>query len=295
MQRNSRFLLLLPAVALFGCTPAQPPAASVAPAQDAASVRAYIEQADVRFEEALGRGDAAALAAMYTPDAVVLAPNAPPLQGQQAIQGLWTAAIQQMGFKKLDLDVTDVEVSGDQAVELGNYALTIQPQGQAEVVDRGKYMVVWKKQPDGTWKLHRDMFNTSMPAQAPAARSEVGRAARGDTVWVILNHIRPEKRAQFERFLHEIFWPGGQRVGQADPVVARTFAQTRILHPTGANKDGTYTYAFLMDPVLGNADYTILNLLKKAYPAAEAERYYREMFLEARAGGSSHRFVQSPN
>jgi ketosteroid isomerase-like protein len=31
------------------------------------------------------------------------------------------------------------------------------------MTDRGKYMVVWRRGPDGTWKLYRDMFNTSMP------------------------------------------------------------------------------------------------------------------------------------
>ena len=37
-------------------------------------------------------------------------------------------------------------------------------------------------------------------------------------------------------------------MGETDPVVAKTFGQSRILHPTGPNKDGTYTYAFLFDP-----------------------------------------------
>jgi ketosteroid isomerase-like protein len=31
------------------------------------------------------------------------------------------------------------------------------------MTDRGKYMVLWKRQADGSWKLYRDMFNTSMP------------------------------------------------------------------------------------------------------------------------------------
>lgn len=34
---------------------------------------------------------------------------------------------------------------------------------QGNVADRGKYLVIWNR--DGaTWKLHRDIWNTSMPA-----------------------------------------------------------------------------------------------------------------------------------
>jgi ketosteroid isomerase-like protein len=59
--------------------------------------------------------------------------------------------------------VNSVEVIGDHAIELGSYTMVVQPPGQAETTDRGKYMVLWRRQPDGTWKLYRDAFNTSMP------------------------------------------------------------------------------------------------------------------------------------
>jgi len=127
-----------------------------------AEVRAQIEQAAARFGETFNRGDVAALAAMYDTAAVVLAPNAPPMRGRQNIEALWAGARQQ-GFKTLNLVVNSVELIGDHAIELGSYTLVIQPPGQGEMTDRGKYMVLWKRQVDGTWKLYRDMFNTSMP------------------------------------------------------------------------------------------------------------------------------------
>jgi uncharacterized protein (TIGR02246 family) len=125
-------------------------------------VRAEIEQAAVRFSEAFNRGDIPALGAMYDADGVVLAPNAPPMQGRQNIEALWAGARQQ-GFRRLDLVVNSVETIDGHAIELGSYTLVIQPPGQAETTDRGKYMVIWRRQPDGSWKLYRDMFNTSMP------------------------------------------------------------------------------------------------------------------------------------
>jgi uncharacterized protein (TIGR02246 family) len=125
-------------------------------------VRAQIEQAATQFSETFNRGDAPALAAMYDTGAVVLAPNAPPMRGRQNIEALWAGARQQ-GFKTLSLAPTSVEVIGNHAIELGTYTLVVQPPGQGETTDHGKYMVVWKRQPDGSWKLYRDMFNSSMP------------------------------------------------------------------------------------------------------------------------------------
>jgi ketosteroid isomerase-like protein len=49
--------------------------------------------------------------------------------------------------------------------EFGNYALKIQPEGQAALEDKGKYIVLWKKMPDGSLKIHRDIWNSSLPAK----------------------------------------------------------------------------------------------------------------------------------
>jgi uncharacterized protein (TIGR02246 family) len=153
---------LLACAGISGCAPQQPPGASGSRGSDA--VRAQIQQNVARFVEAFNRGDVAAVAAMYDTAGVVLAPNAPVMRGRQNIEQLWAGARQQ-GFKTLDLTVNSVEVIGNHAIELGSYTLVVQPPGQGEMTDRGKYIVVWKRQGDGTWKLYRDAFNTSMPTR----------------------------------------------------------------------------------------------------------------------------------
>jgi uncharacterized protein (TIGR02246 family) len=147
---------------VYGCAAQQSQASGASRGQEA--VRAQIEQGTARFADAFNRGDIAAVAAMYDTGAVVLAPNAPVMRGRQNIEALWNGARQQ-GFRTLNLAVNSVEAAGNHAIELGSYTLVIQPSGQAEVTDRGKYMVVWRRQADGSWKLYRDMFNTSMPAR----------------------------------------------------------------------------------------------------------------------------------
>ena len=103
------------------------------------------------------------------------------------------------------------------------------------------------------------------------------RATEGNTVWVLLNHVKPDKRKQFEKFIHEIFWPEAEKLEPADQQV---FGQTRVLHPVESNEDGTYTYVFLMDPLITDADYSILNYLKKMYDEEKANEYYK-MFTES--------------
>lgn len=165
MRSHSRScdLTIVASLLLCACAAPQQSSTSATP-RGADAVRAQIEQATARFSETFNRGDAAALAAMYDTGAVVLAPNAPPMRGRQNIEALWAGARQQ-GFRTVSLVPNSIEVIGNHAIELGSYTLVIQPPGQAEVTDRGKYMVVWKRQPDGSWKLYRDMFNTSMPAR----------------------------------------------------------------------------------------------------------------------------------
>lgn len=125
---------------------------------------------------------------------------------------------------------------------------------------------------------------TSANAQTTSATNK-NRPARpiakeGDTVWVIVNHVKADKREQFERFVHEIFWPGAKNLR---PAVQQVFQQTRVLHPIQAEADGTYSYLFIMDPVVPGADYDIENLIRKMYEEKKANEYLK-MFSETAAG-----------
>lgn len=102
--------------------------------------------------------------------------------------------------------------------------------------------------------------------------SALTRAKENETVWVLLNHIKPEKRQQFEKFIHEIFWPASRRLRKSD---RQLFDQTRVLHPTEKEGDGTYTYVFIMDPVVKGGDYSIEKLLIKEYGKGKGNEYIK--------------------
>ena len=144
-------LLLLPA--LFLLVPA-------AAAQD--DPRAAVEASNRAFMDAYAAGDAAGVAALYTPDTRLYAPNMPPLEGREAVQA-WMQGGLDMGLTRLDFVTDEVyAVSDDMAQEYGRFTLYAGDQA----VDEGRYAVLWKRDGD-RWMLHRDVFNSSRPAPEP--------------------------------------------------------------------------------------------------------------------------------
>ena len=117
-----------------------------------------ISASNKAFMEAFGKGDAAGVANLYTKAGSVLPPNSEVIGGIEAIRRFWQGAMD-MGIKGAKLETVDLEVYQGAAWEAGNYTLT---GAKGEVMDRGKYIVVWKDE-GGKWKLHRDIWNSSLP------------------------------------------------------------------------------------------------------------------------------------
>ena len=159
------FILVL-GVSSISCNGTQEQAeqAEQVPVMDLSQVRQEIGEVNVKFGEAVRLGDAAALASLYTEDAKLLPPNSEMIEGREGIKAFWGGGLQ-MGIKDAILTTVEVFGMGDLVCEIGNYDLTIQPEGMDAIKDNGKFLVVWKKAMDGTWKLHVDIWNTSMPVQ----------------------------------------------------------------------------------------------------------------------------------
>ncbi len=145
MRRNA---ILLLALALVG-------AATISAAEDA---RAAIEAGDKAFTAAVARGDAAAIAALYTSTAEVLPPGGEAAKGREAIQKVFQGGID-AGMNNLTLTTLELEVHGDTAHQVGTWATKGKDGATA---DTGKYIVIWKNE-GGKWRIHRDIWNSNTP------------------------------------------------------------------------------------------------------------------------------------
>jgi uncharacterized protein (TIGR02246 family) len=122
-----------------------------------ADLRAQIEKVDKAWEKANNAGDAAALTALYTKDAVVMPPGADPVSGTKAIQAMFTADVAQGA--QMALTQKDVTGFGDYALETGSFVATSK---DGKHLDHGSFMTFLKKE-GRSWKIYRDTWNSSMP------------------------------------------------------------------------------------------------------------------------------------
>jgi hypothetical protein len=90
-------------------------------------------------------------------------------------------------------------------------------------------------------------------------------------MWVLLNHVKADQRTAFETFAFERLLPALKKGIASDPLAKKVHSQTRMLVPKEANPDGTYTYIWLMDPVVSGADYSYRAILEKAYSKQETD------------------------
>jgi uncharacterized protein (TIGR02246 family) len=134
----------------------------LAPSVHAAEPRTEIEAVDKQWEAAVSRGDAAAIAALYTATGQLLPSNSEVVTGRAAIQKFWQGFLDS-GIRAATLRTLEVEAHGDSAHEVGEYEVRDQA---GKVLDRGKYIVIWKR--EGTsWRLHRDIWTSSQPLAKP--------------------------------------------------------------------------------------------------------------------------------
>ena len=149
---------LLPAAGLAllaACAPPPEP-------PDLAAEEQTIRDLDRRWVEAVGSIDTMSIANVFAADGYFMPPNAPRIDGRDAIRSAWAVSLQgpnvSLTFRPTEIVVAQ---SADMAYDIGTYNLAMDgPEGRIE--DEGKYVVVWKKV-NGEWKVVADILNSSKP------------------------------------------------------------------------------------------------------------------------------------
>ena len=143
-------------------------AATTTMADTRSADEATLKNLDAEWSKAAGAKELDKTASYYSDDALVLPPNMPAIQGKQGARAMWQGMFSVPGFGG-GWKVTKVEVarSGDLGYVTGSYELSESDAGGKPTTDKGKYLEVWKKQADGSWKCIVDMFNSDLPSMEP--------------------------------------------------------------------------------------------------------------------------------
>jgi ketosteroid isomerase-like protein len=110
--------------------------------------------------------DAAGVASFYTEDAVLLPPDQEPISGRAAVEEFF-ARTNPEGAPAVELATIETFIFGDHAWRQGMFRIDGPGDGTPA---SGKFVELWKKV-DGSWLIHRDMWNANAPPPATAAAS----------------------------------------------------------------------------------------------------------------------------
>ncbi|MFZ0915933.1 MAG: DUF4440 domain-containing protein [Candidatus Udaeobacter sp.] len=128
---------------------------------------------DAQWSEAAAAKDLERTLAYYSEDATVLPPNATRAETKETIRKVWKDILATSGLV-ITWKPAKVRLgkSGEMAWLSGTYELTMNDASGKPANDRGKYLEVWEKQPDGNWKCAADMWNSDLAGAAPAAAEQ---------------------------------------------------------------------------------------------------------------------------
>jgi len=122
---------------------------------------AAIAEFNRRYVQAINDGDIDALAALTTEDHMMLMPNRPPLVGKDANIDAMAGVFEQSDIDEAWMPEETV-VAGDWAYQRGTFTVGFRPKGDDGESSNttGSFLRIYHRQPDGEWRMTRDMFNT---------------------------------------------------------------------------------------------------------------------------------------
>jgi ketosteroid isomerase-like protein len=133
---------------------------------DVAAVRRAIDSTMAHAGAELRRtGDMETLWALYADDAIFLWDNQRMWRGKVEARREAPKALGDLSFTNLEETVVDVIACGDLAVEVGTFRHTLRRANGEVVVGTGKNLKAWRRQPDGAWKIVRNLGNDDAPPQ----------------------------------------------------------------------------------------------------------------------------------
>ena len=134
--------------------------ASCAPAVDTDAIAKELTRLDDEWSKAAATRNADSVASFYAADAIAYPPDMPAAVGRAAARDVWAAGFADSTYTlSWTTSVARAAKSGDIGFTAGTYQESYRGADGNPVTKTGKYLCVWAKQADGSWKATNDMWN----------------------------------------------------------------------------------------------------------------------------------------
>ena len=140
---------------------------------DKATSEAALKKIDEEWSKAAGSKDVDKTVSYYAPDATLLPPNAATTSGKESIRKIWKDIFAAPGFSGgWTANKVEVANSGEIGYASGTWDFKWKDAKGKPAGDHGKFVEVWKKQSDGSWKCAVDIWNSDLPLQPSATKKK---------------------------------------------------------------------------------------------------------------------------
>jgi uncharacterized protein (TIGR02246 family) len=152
-MRRVILLLFIACVSVFADQPRERPAQSAALAE----ARTAIDKGNTQWVDAWDKANASLIAGLFAPEGILLGRNGKTFKGQNQVFERMNTVMSAAGKGvKATVTTVDLWLDGDTAYETGTYSYKYQEKSKP-VNDEGRYVTIWRKQGDGSWKIIVDM------------------------------------------------------------------------------------------------------------------------------------------
>ena len=135
----------------------------------------------------------------------------------------------------------------------------------------------------------------AVTAWGSAAAQQVG-TKPGDSMWVVIHHVPPDRRVQYDSLMQNVWWPAVQKAAKKYPEYGKLVQERRRYVPTKLGSDSTYTYVYLyfgrpeVPPSAGGGN----NILRAAGLTKAQSDSFAQAIRSYTTGMSSSTLVDEP-
>jgi ketosteroid isomerase-like protein len=147
------------------------------PQPDMAALKKTVDEYNAASIDAMKSGNSDKVLSYYTDDAMEMAPNMPMFKGKAAIKDFQNQMAKMAKITDVKFTTVELNAGGKIAYEVGTYEMTMTMGDGQAINDKGKYIVLWKHQEDGSWKVSAETWNSDMPAPSMEKPKETKKQA----------------------------------------------------------------------------------------------------------------------